>query len=223
MPRRPRNAVGGIVYHAINRGNARMRIFHKPQDYRAFLDLMVDALKRVDMRLLAYCLMPNHWHMVLWPLADGDLSTYLGWIANTHVRRWQLHHDKVGHGHLYQGRFKAFPTQDDAHLLTVLRYVEANAFRAGLVDRAEDWPHSSLYLRRTAPQSRLLHPWPVAEPADWLDRVNEPMPEKQLEAMKVSIARGRPFGSVDWQEKMARRLGLESSLTDPWRPKKGKK
>src|SRR5580765_5110399 len=101
MPRKPRNIAGGVVYHAINRGNARMRIFHKAQDYRAFVDLMVDGLKRVDMRVLGYCLMPNHWHMVLWPRRDADLSEYLGWITNTHVRRLQLHHEKVGHGHLY--------------------------------------------------------------------------------------------------------------------------
>ena len=220
MPRRPRNAAGGVVYHAINRGNARMRIFHKAQDYRSFLELMVDGLKRVDMRVLGFCLMPNHWHMVLWPRRDADLSAYLGWIANTHVRRWQLHHDKVGHGHLYQGRFKAFPTQDDSHLLTVLRYVEANAFRAGLVERAEDWPHSSLFLRRTAPQSRLLHAWPVDRPAHWLELVNEPLAAKQLEKLQLSVARSRPFGGADWQERMARELGLESSLKDPWRPRK---
>jgi putative transposase len=223
MPRTPRNAAGGIIYHAINRGNARMRIFHKPQDYRAFLDLMVDGFKRVNMRLLGFCLMPNHWHMVLWPRQDPDLSSYLGWIANTHVRRWQLHHDKVGHGHLYQGRFKAFPVQDDSHLLTVLRYVEANAFRAGLVEHAQDWPHSSLFLRRAAPQSRLLHPWPLPEPEDWLQLVNEPISVPQLEQVHSSIVRSRPFGSTDWQLKTALQLGLQSSLNNPWRPRKSRK
>ena len=220
MARRPRNAAGGIVYHAINRGNGRMRIFHKPQDYRAFLDLMVDALARVDMRVLGFCLMPNHWHMALWPRQDGDLSEYLQWITNTHVRRWQLHYEKVGHGHLYQGRFKSFPTQDDLHLLTVLRYVEGNALRAGLVSRAEDWPHSSLALRQNAPRSRLLHPWPVVEPEDWVDLVNEPIAQAEVEKLNVSIVRSRPFGNAAWQEQTARRLGLETSMRDPWRPKK---
>jgi putative transposase len=220
MPRAPRNAAGGIVYHALNRGNARMRIFHKPDDYRAFIDLMVDALKRVDMRVLGFCLMPNHWHMVLWPKGNEDLSDYVAWIANTHVRRWQLNHDRVGEGHLYQGRFKSFPVQDDAHFLTLLRYVEANARRAKLVDRAEDWPHSSLWLRRNAPKSRLLRPWPVVQPPHWLDLVNEPIPEGQREQIQTSINRGRPFGDPQWQAKTARRLGVEQSLRDPWRPRK---
>src|SRR6266566_772633 len=193
MPRSSRNAAGGIVYHALNRGNARMRIFHKPQDYDAFLQLMIDAKKRVDMRVLGFCLMPNHWHMILWPRNDGDLSAYLAWIANTHVRRWQLHHDKVGHGHLYQGRFKSFPIEQDLHLLTALRYVEANARRAGLVEKAQDWPNSSLFLRLNAPQSRLLDPWPVPQPRHWLDLVNEPIPKPQVEPLHTSIARNRPF------------------------------
>jgi putative transposase len=220
MPRTSRNAAGGIVYHALNRGNARMRIFHKPDDYRAFIDLMVAALARIDMRVLGFCLMPNHWHMVLWPKGDGDLSDYVAWIANTHVRRWQLHHDRVGEGHLYQGRFKSFPVQDDAHFLTLLRYVEANARRAKLVDRAEDWSHSSLWLRRNAPKSRLLHPWPVVQPSHWLDLVNEPIPEQRREQIRTSINRGRPFGDPQWQAKTARRLGTEQSLRDPWRPRK---
>ncbi len=135
MPRTARAAVGGVVYHVINRGNGRMRIFHKPADYDAYVKILLEGLEVVPtMRVLGYCLMPNHWHLVLWPRHDGDLSRYLAWVSNTHVRRYRRHyHDEGRGGHLYQGRFKSFPVQSDGHLLAVLRYVEANALR-------RNWP-----------------------------------------------------------------------------------
>ena len=104
-------------------------------DYRAFLQAMGDALRVVPMRILGWCLMPNHWHLALWPRDDGDLSRYVGWVSNTHVRRHNRFHGLDGQGHLYQGRCKSFPVQEDGHLLCVGRYVEANALRAGLVPR----------------------------------------------------------------------------------------
>ena len=91
------------------------------------------------MRLLAYCVMPNHWHLVLWPREDGDLSTFVGWLTLTHTQRWHAHRHSVGSGHVYQGRFKSFLVESDEHLWTVCRYVERNAFRAGLCERAEQW------------------------------------------------------------------------------------
>ena len=147
MGRARRVAAGGIVYHVLNRSNRRARMFHKPRDFDAFLKVIEEGLSRIPCRVLGLCLMPNHWHLVLWPHADGDLSRLLAWITNTHVKRYRQHyHDKVG-GHLYQGRFKSFPVQDDGHLLTVLRYVEANPLRCGLSQRAREWPWSSCALR----------------------------------------------------------------------------
>ena len=141
MPRTARAAPGGVCTHVINRGNAGNRVFHDATDYRAFLDALTAACVQRSMRILAYCLMPNHFHLVLWPLENGDLGRWMQWLLTTQVRR---HHRRHGSsGHLWQGRFKSFPVQEDKHLLTVLRYVERNPLRAGLVEAAEDWDWSS--------------------------------------------------------------------------------
>ncbi len=142
MPRTARACVGGYTYHVLNRGNARATVFHKPDDFDAFLAMMAEASIRVPMRILAYCLMPNHFHLALWPRADGELSRWMHWLMTTHVRRYLRHYRSSGH--VWQGRFKAFPIQEDEHLLTVVRYIERNPLRAGLVERAEAWRWSSL-------------------------------------------------------------------------------
>jgi putative transposase len=139
MPRGARGIIGGVTYHVLNRGNDRRTIFHTPGDYAAFVDLLAEGKRHARVDLLGYCAMPNHWHAALIPETAGDLAAYLGWVTNTHVKRYRQYHGSAGAGHLYQGRYKSFPVQDDFHFLWLLRYVEANALRAGLVDRAEAW------------------------------------------------------------------------------------
>ena len=125
MPRKLRNSRGGLAYHVMNRGNGRAAIFHKPADYEAFLGMLAQVRQaEPGVRVLGFCLMPNHWHLVLWPKADGQLSRFVQRLATTHVRRHHAHYHVQAGGHLYQGRFKAFPIQEDEHLLSVLRYVE---------------------------------------------------------------------------------------------------
>src|SRR5262249_40908331 len=157
---------------------------------------------------------PNHWHFVLWPRHDGELTAFLRWLTHTHTQRWHAHYHTAGTGHLYQGRFKSFPIQEDDHLLTVLRYVERNALRAGLVERAEDWRWSSLAARLQpgAAGASLLSEGPVPLPADWLGWVNRPQTEAELRAVREAVARGSPFGGAAWQQRVARRLGLEYTL-----------
>ena len=135
MPRSARQTPAGYVYHALNRANARLRLFRKAADYAAFLRVFDEALERHPLRVLGYCLMPTHWHVVLWPEAEGQLSSFLRWLTLTHSIRWHTHHHSTGSGHVYQNRFKAFAVAADDHLLTVLRYVERNPLRAGLVER----------------------------------------------------------------------------------------
>jgi putative transposase len=220
MPRLRRIAPDGLVHHVLNRGNAKATIFHSRLDYEHFLLLLAEANDRVPMRLLAFCLMRNHWHLVLWPFRGGDLSAYMQWLTNAHVRQHHKRHGTVGHGHLYQGRFKNFVIQTDLHLFAVLRYVEANAYRAGLVGRAEDWPWSSAH-RATAPDRRLLtSAWPVPKPADWPGFLNEPATEWQLKQLRRSVHRGAPFGEVGWVEQTAETLGLQSTLQPQGRPKR---
>jgi len=154
----------------INRGNARAEVFHKEEDLGAFVRIMGEAGIRVPMRVVAYCLMTNHFHFVLWPRADGDLSRWMHWLLTTHVRRYLGHYRHSGH--VWQGRFKAFPIQQDEHLLTVVRYVERNPLRAGIVERAQDWRWSSL---RPDAEGPSLDPGPTPRGADWLEFVNTAM------------------------------------------------
>ena len=137
MPRTIRASQGGSCFHVLNRGNGQERVFHKDADYAAFLKAIREGDERTPFRLVAYCLMPNHFHLVVWPRRDGELSAFMKWVMNAHVRRYHGHYHSSGH--IWQGRFNAFPIEHDDHLLTVLRYVERNPLRANLVERAEDW------------------------------------------------------------------------------------
>jgi len=217
MARTARASVGGVCYHVLNRGNGRAEVFHKQEDYVAFLDLMEQARERLPMRLLAWCLVPNHFHLVLWPCGDGDLSRWMQWLLTSHVRRYHRHYR--GSGHVWQGRFKAFPIQEDEHLWTVLRYVERNALRANLVKRAEEWPWSSAAAVAGGKRARMLHPGPLPRSKDWLDGVNRPQSEAELAALQKCIGRGMPYGSESWQHATAERLGLEASLRPRGRPR----
>jgi putative transposase len=223
MPRQPRSAPGGYVFHALNRAVARFPLFEKDGDDDAFERVLEEALAKHPIRLLAYCLLPIHWHFVFWPEADEELTEFLRWLTHTQSQRWHAPYHTAGSGHLYQGRFRAFPIQADGHLYAVLRYVERDAVRAGLVKQAQQWPWSSLAHRLAGPadsRSRLLHRWPVPLPQDWLERVNRPETEAELEAVRRSVVRGQPFGSAVWQQRTAKALNLQYTLRPPGRPKK---
>jgi putative transposase len=221
MGRPLRAAVGGLIYHTLNRANARLAIFEKEADFAAFEQIIAEALIRSDMRLLAYCVMPNHFHLSLWPRGDGDLSNFMRWLTLTHTQRWHAHRHTAGSGHLYQGRFKSFPVQSDDHFLTVCRYVERNALRAGLVTRAEDWRWGSLWRSHNSDAAEMprLSPWPITKPADWTLRVNMPMTSAEEQAVQQRIQRGQPYGTTQWQKRTAARLGLESTFRPRGRPR----
>src|SRR5205814_671243 len=175
---------------------------------------------RTPIRILGYCLMPNHWHLVLWPREDGELSEFMRWLTVTHTQRWHAHHHSAGQGHLYQGRFKSFPVQTDHHYLTVLRYVERNALRARLVARAQDWRFSSLTLRGRTETRPPLRAGPVQLPRNWAALVNAPQSDEDVNQVRNSITRSAPFGSESWVTRSAARLGLEWTLRPRGRPRK---
>ncbi|MCK4627231.1 MAG: transposase [Phycisphaerae bacterium] len=224
MARRLRIDRGGIAYHVLNRRVGRLPLFEKHEDYVAFEKVLDEAYAKTPMRVISYCLMPNHWHLVLWPTRDGQTSRYMQWLTTTHMRRWHAHHGTRGTGSVYQGRFKSFPIQEDRHFLIVCRYVERNALRANLVERAEDWPWSSLARRRRedveSPWLVAVKDWPASPPRNWPAFVNRPGTEAELDAVRRSVARGAPYGEASWQRRTAVRLKLESSLRPPWRPKR---
>ena len=220
MPRTARASQGGYCYHVLNRGNARNEVFHKDEDYAAFLQLLIEASQRVPMRLLAYCLMPNHFHLVVWPHSDGDLSRWMQWLLTSHVRRYHRHDQSSGH--VWQGRFKAFPIQQDDHLLMVMRYVERNPVRAKSIPvrKAQRWPWSSTGTPPKTVEKPLLDAGPVRRGQNWFEWVNQPLTETELKALPESIARERPYGSERWKQQAAQKLGLESSMRPRGRPRK---
>lgn len=223
MPRRLRTATGGLAYHVINRAVARLAIFEKDADYAAFEKVIQQTHDRMPSRLLAYVLMPNHFHLVLWPRKDGELSEFMRLLTVTHTQRWHANRHTAGTGPLYQGRFKSFPIQQDEHLLTVMRYVERNPLRAGRVERAEDWRWSSAWQNRQSEPAAWLRratEWPVDRRRDWTAWVNRPQSAKEEAAVRLSVIRGRPFGEQDWVARMAAKLGLDSTLRERGRPRK---
>ena len=222
MGRTRRADEAGGIYHALNRGNARAEIFHKPEDYDAFEQILAEGLQRYACRMLAYQLMPNHWHFVVQPTEDGGMSDLLRWVSLTHTMRLHAHYRTGGQGHIYQGRFKSFPVQDDEHFLLVCRYVERNALRAGLVRRAEDWRWGSLsrWHEESEREPRLLSPWPLARSARWAERVNKPLTAAELKTVRTSVNRGAPFGDETWVQGISRKLNLQSTLRPRGRPKK---
>ena len=211
MPRIPRGQIGGHVYHVLNRGNGGATVFHKDGDYRAFLTLLADAKARYPVKILGFCLMPNHFHLVLQPSTPDALSLFMQWGLTSHVRRYHQHYRS--HGHVWQGRFKSFPIQQDEHLLTVLRYVLRNPIRAGLVSHVQDWPWSSLH------HPTLVDSWPVDVPSHWNQWLDEPIVEQELAAIRTCVNRQAPFGSPTWQERVAHLFGLESTLRPRGRPR----
>jgi REP-associated tyrosine transposase len=208
------------VYHTLNRANGRNELFSKPEDYAAFERIMVAAMHRFPTRLLAYCLMPNHWHMVLWPRKDGEVTAFLRWLTLTHSQRLHAHRHTTGYGHIYQGRFKSFPIEQDQSLLNVLRYVERNALQANLVDQAQEWPWGSLWRKLNGDRESLLNAWPLDRPENWVDCVNGAQTEAEIESLRKCVNRGTPYGSEAWKTRIANALGLESSLHPRGRPKR---
>ncbi len=196
--------MGGYAYHVLNRSNGRLRLFKKGADFAAFERVLAEAFERLPLRILGYTVMGNHWHFVVWPRQrqHQQVSEFFRWLTVTHTQRWHAHHGTSGMGHVYQGRFKSFPISADEHLLAVLRYVERNPLRAGLVERAEQWRWGSLYRRTqgTAEERALLADSPVPLGRRWCEHVNGPQTEAELEAIRRSVARGRPFGGDDWRE-----------------------
>ncbi len=222
MPRIARVAVGDTLYHVINRANGRSRIFHTHADYNHFESLLQEGKELLDMRIVAYCIMPNHWHLVLYPRKDTDMGEFMRWITTTHVRQRRVQTRSIGHGHLYQGTYKSFPVQTNNYALQLIRYVEQNPLRAKLVKRVEDWRWSSLWRREKGneKEKHLLSEPLIALPDDYLTYVNTLPTDETLDTIRMSVNKGAPFGSERWIKTMVRKYGLESTLRGPGRPKK---
>jgi len=218
MPRTSRAIVANHYYHVINRGNDQLQRFHDRVDLNAFLGLIAEANHHAPLPIVGACVMPNHVHLVVRPTRDDDLAQWTHWLFTTHARRYHRKHG--GSGRVWQGRYKAFVIQGDAHLLTVLRYVERNALSANLVRRAEEWEWGSLYWRMHATAPFALEESPVPLPGNWRDYVNAPQTAAEVAAIRTCVNRQSPFGAPDWVSRKAVEFGLEKSLAPLGRPRK---
>ncbi len=221
MPRAKRKCIGGVVYHVLNRSNGRLRFFRSEEDFAAFERILAEGIERFSIRLTGYCLMSNHWHLLLWPRGDDEVSAFVHWVTLTHTQRWHAAHRTAGMGHVYQGRFKSFPVQSGSHYLTVLRYIEQNPLRAGIVRRSVDWPWSSLAIRRGVAKEPLrIVNGPVVLPDNWIKLADILPNEPDLRKLENCIRRGCPLGHDDWVRDTAERLELDLTLRPRGRPKK---
>ena len=224
MPRNARVDVGGEVYHVINRANGRLRIFNKDEDYQLFEKLLLETKELIGMRILAYELMPNHWHLVLYPKNDGDLGAFMHRLSNAHTRKVHARTNTNGSGHLYQGRYKSFLVDSENYLLAVIKYVERNAVRAKLVRRCEDWQWGSAWRRvhGATEQKKLLDRIPTSLPDNYTKWINASERPDNLDAIRISVNKSVPYGRAGWIEKMVLKHHLESTLKSPGRPKKSR-
>jgi len=221
MPRNARTDVGGEIYHVINRANGRMGIFNEPDDYELFESLLLETKELIGMRILAYAIMPNHWHLILHPHKDGDLGMFMHRLSNAHTRKVHAKTKTNGTGHLYQGRYKSFIVDTDSYFLTLLKYVERNPVRAKLAKQCEDWQWGSAWVRinGSKEEKKLIDP-PVMEiPHGYKKWVNTPDKDDDLVEIRTSVNKGKPFGKGKWVDEMVTKYHLESTQKNPGRPK----
>ena len=211
------------IYHVLNRSNARLPIFEKEDDFILFEKILTEAKERYSVNIFSYQIMPNHWHFCLSPTNDGDMTRFIRWITLTHTQRWHANRRSIGFGHLYQGRYKSFLVQKDNYFLQLCLYIESNALRAKIVKRAEDWRWSSLWRRcyGNDKERNLLSPWPIEAPRDYIEEVNTNFNDKDLESIRMSVLKNRPFGDNDWVGDVVKRFNLGITLREPGRPKNG--
>lgn len=222
MPRQARVSVADVVYHVINRANGRLPIFNTEKEYQHFESLLQEAKDLTDMRILAYCIMPNHWHLVLQPRTNTNLPEFMSWLTSTHVRQYRTKTNTIGYGHLYQDRYKSFPAESNEYCQTLIRYVEQNPLRAKLVTNAKDWKWSSLWRREkgSIKERQLLSSLPIDLPDNYLISVNDILKQETLDALRTAVNKGKPFGKDVWVEEMVDHYDLGHTVRGRGRPRK---
>lgn len=218
MPRRLRHSLQGTAFHVMNRAVRRTLLCTHDADYNAFQKVAREGLGRYKLRVVAYCVMPNHWHFIVLCDRIEDISNWLHWVTGTHAIRWNLAHGTRGRGAVYQSRFKAVPIQTETSFYRVCRYVERNALRKGLVKSAEEWEFGSLYARCNNCDVIPIAQWPILRPVNWIEFVNEAEIQDELDALRQTIQRNQPIGDPAWQRAVAPFAGL--SMRSIGRPKK---
>jgi len=195
-----------MPHHVTQRGNRRMQTFFGEDDYRAYLSLLVDWCARCDVRVWAYCLMPNHVHLIVVPSREDDLARALGETHRRYTRRVNIRED--WRGYLWQGRFASF-VMDEPHLLGAAAYLERNPVKAGLVEEAEQWAWSSAKAHVSGkPDGVAETDWLTDMTAGWVRTWREYLRQDEVSALGETLRRhestGRPLG----EESFVRKIGV---------------
>ena len=188
---RPKD-ISGVVFHVMNRAAISQTLFGGPADYAAFVALVRRSQRRTGIRILAYCLMPNHWHFAVWVENDTQLREFIGWLSfmhAMHVRTWT---GTRGKGAVYQDRYLAVPVETETYFYRLMRYIERNAARAGLVDRPENWPWCSAARRRGSDHIPIAA-WPLDRPTDWLGFINNEDTAGDIAVIRARTQAGEPI------------------------------
>lgn len=226
MPRPLRPVDDGLIYHVINRGNNRQNVFRKVGDFQAFLAALGDLKARKPFELYGYCLMSNHFHLLLRP-KGATISRIMQSLLVSHTQRYHKHYQSGGH--VWQGRFKSPVIQNDEHLLTVLRYIEANPLRATLVERADEYRWSSYHVHGCGERDELIDRLITYEQLassvagrarKWVEKVHRPIDEQILARLRRSTASGLPFGDEAWVKRISKQLDLDLTIRPRGRPRK---
>ncbi len=215
MPHRPQTGSAGLTFHVMNRGVRRMQLFDDVDDYLTLVGCLAEALELAPVALFAFCVMPNHFHLIVRPAEDLALTRFMRLMTIRHSKRWHRRRKSKGGGAVYQGRFRAFPIQTEHYFYAACRYVEANPLRANLVGHAQDWPWSSLRCREEGFDTPRLEPWPVLRPDHWIDLVNDPQNQREVCALRRCAHSNLPFGAEAWSHAMASLFGTTRGLRRP--------
>jgi putative transposase len=222
MPRAARVDVGDNFYHVINRAIMRLPIFTNDEEYLHFEKLIKEAVAEVDVEIIAYTIMPNHWHFLIRTKNDGDLGLFMHRLTSTHTRQVKVKTGTVGTGPIYQGRYKSFIIENGRYLSAVFKYIERNPVRAKLVERVEDWRWGSAWrrFRGSFKQKELLSDLPMSIFDDYPAWINVAESIDEVEGVRKSVNKNAPYGSESWLEKTVIQFNLQMTLRNPGRPPK---
>ena len=197
MARKRRICPPGVTFHLCNRTAGSLPLFQTPFDYLQWGQVLREALEKFPVSLFAYCVMPNHWHLLAQPQKPKSISRFMHWIGTTHAARYRKSHATVGHGAVYQNRFRSHAVEGPQAFLKTAAYIERNALSAGLVSKASAWPWSS-----AAKSTGLrLDRWPYPKPQNWNQLLAVPIDEETTQTIRWAEVSAQTFQCVDWKIK----------------------
>jgi putative transposase len=205
MARLPRIVIPGLPHHVTQRGNRKQCTFFRDRDYLDYKEIMSQSCRRYDVTILAYCLMPNHVHLVCKPNHEDSLKFAIGSAHEKYSK--QINFEQRWTGHLWQGRFFSVPV-DDNYLAACVRYVELNPVRAGLCNDPWSYPWSSARAHIAGNDDELVTVRPMLELfPDWIDYLNIPISSESEAAIRTQSQTGRPLGSDPFIRKLEEMSG----------------